>query len=205
MKNNSKLWSSADESEREALVAENERLAQTLEGVLGKRITKDMNGTWWIDGKKLYSVYHKGGIAGDAPSLKQNEVMAVLEKGEAVLDANREKGLYKIVDFVSVLSDKLGKTLDEANINRVFNMTPKLDVHSILSNGIKGAVADIAAAGIDRNYTIEHIDVTAPVSVVQKLDTEEIKRHARTIGSVSAEYIKEGFSKRGINSKTSKF
>ena len=205
MKNNSKLWSSADESEREALVAENERLAQTLEGVLGKRITKDMNGTWWIDGKKLYSVYHKGGIAGDAPSLKQNEVMAVLEKGEAVLDANREKGLYKIVDFVSVLSDKLGKTLDEANINRVFNMTPKLDVHSILSNGIKGAAADIAAAGIDRNYTIEHIDVTAPVSVVQKLDTEEIKRHARTIGSVSAEYIKEGFSKRGINSKTSKF
>ena len=28
-------------------------------------------------------IYHKGGIAGDNPTLKQNEIMAVLEKGEA--------------------------------------------------------------------------------------------------------------------------
>lgn len=65
-------------------------------------------------------IYHTGGIAGDQPTLKQNEILAVLEKGEAVLDAKKEAGLYRIIDFTTALSDKLSKLLTLTDMSRMF-------------------------------------------------------------------------------------
>lgn len=84
------------------------------------------NGTWYVDGGALLYekyrkyIYHTGGIAGDQPTLKQNEILAVLEKGEAVLDAKKEAGLYRIIDFTTALSDKLSKLLTLADMSRMF-------------------------------------------------------------------------------------
>lgn len=84
------------------------------------------NGTWYVDGGALLYekyrkyIYHTGGIAGDQPTLKQNEILAVLEKGEAVLDAKKEAGLYRIIDFTTALSDKLSKLLILTDMSRMF-------------------------------------------------------------------------------------
>lgn len=84
------------------------------------------NGTWYVDGGTLLYekyrkyIYHTGGIAGDQPTLKQNEILAVLEKGEAVLDAKKEAGLYRIIDFTTALSDKLSKLLTLTDMSRMF-------------------------------------------------------------------------------------
>lgn len=84
------------------------------------------NGTWYVDGGALLYekyrkyIYHTGGIAGDQPTLKQNEILAVLEKGEAVLDAKKEAGLYRIIDFTTALSDKLSKLLNLTDMSRMF-------------------------------------------------------------------------------------
>lgn len=84
------------------------------------------NGTWYVDGGALLYekyrkyIYHTGGIAGDQPTLKQNEILAVLEKGEAVLDAKKEAGLYRIIDFTTALSDKLNKLLTLTDMSRMF-------------------------------------------------------------------------------------
>lgn len=84
------------------------------------------NGTWYVDGGALLYdkyrkyIYHTGGIAGDQPTLKQNEILAVLERGEAVLDAKKEAGLYRIIDFTTALSDKLGKLLALTDMSRMF-------------------------------------------------------------------------------------
>lgn len=84
------------------------------------------NGTWYVDGGALLYekyrkyIYHTGGIAGDQPTLKQNEILAVLEKGEAVLDAKKEAGLYRIIDFATALSDKLSKLLTLTDMSRMF-------------------------------------------------------------------------------------
>lgn len=84
------------------------------------------NGTWYVDGGALLYekyrkyIYHTGGIAGDQPTLKQNEIFAVLEKGEAVLDAKKEAGLYRIIDFTTALSDKLSKLLTLTDMSRMF-------------------------------------------------------------------------------------
>lgn len=84
------------------------------------------NGTWYVDGGALLYekyrkyIYHTGGIAGDQPTLKQNEILAVLEKGEAVLDTKKEAGLYRIIDFTTALSDKLSKLLTLTDMSRMF-------------------------------------------------------------------------------------
>ena len=84
------------------------------------------NGTWYVDGGALLYekyrkyIYHTGGIAGDQPTLKQNEILAVLEKGEAVLDAKKEAGLYRIIDFTTALSGKLSKLLTLTDMSRMF-------------------------------------------------------------------------------------
>lgn len=86
------------------------------------------DGVWYINkvgGEKLYDkyrqyCYHSGGIAGDQPTLKQNEVMAILEKGEPVLDKKKENGLYKIIDFTSALSEKLGRIVNTSDLSSLF-------------------------------------------------------------------------------------
>lgn len=88
------------------------------------------NGTWYIDGTNelLYDkykkyLYHKGGIAGDEPTLKQNEIMAILEKGETVLDKKKEQGLYRLIDFTTTLADKFGKLVSSTGYNTVFGLS----------------------------------------------------------------------------------
>ncbi|MDR1629241.1 MAG: dockerin type I domain-containing protein [Oscillospiraceae bacterium] len=83
-------------------------------------------------------VYHEGGIAGDSPTIKDNEVLAVLEKGESVLNEPKKDAVYKLVDFASVLSKKLGvsaKVIQESPLfrstseNSIFpNITPQHNI-----------------------------------------------------------------------------
>lgn len=86
----------------------------------------EASGAWYMDGSKelLFDkyrkyTYHKGGIAGDNPTLKQNEIMAVLERGEAVLDAKKEQGLYRLVEFATTLSDKFSELIKSTGNPRV--------------------------------------------------------------------------------------
>lgn len=82
-------------------------------------ITKDRQNSSNV-GKLLYNCYHSGGIVGGTGSLKGNEVMAILEKGEAVLDKKKETGLYKLVDFASVLSERIGTSINAVDFSRIF-------------------------------------------------------------------------------------
>lgn len=115
---NSRAWFGASEEERKDLNQENVRLAALL-AQYGINVVRGQDGAWYIDrvgGESLFEkykkfLYHDGGIAGDKPTLKQNEVLAILEKGEAVLSKQKEQGLFRIVDFVTRLSEKLGTSL----------------------------------------------------------------------------------------------
>lgn len=137
MYRNSISWATADDKTRAERDAENLRLGASLSqfGITAKR---GSDGVWYIDnvgGEKLYEkykkyCYHTGGIVGDAPTLKQNEVLALLEKGEAVLDSRKEEGLYRIVDFATILSEKLGKAISTSSLSGSLlaaqNALPKL-------------------------------------------------------------------------------
>lgn len=203
MKDNALAWSAASSGDRVKLSKENEELAKRLENFLGVKITKDNAGVWWIGSEKLFDKYHTGGIVGDKASLKQNEALSILEQGEMVLDQQKQNAFYKLVDFASVLSEKLGKAIDSSAIDRVFG-----GISPIITKTSFGSGMD-AAANIKGNFggdvIIEKVEVTAPIHVVQKLDKEDIREHSRMIGELSTEYIKEGFTKRGIKGTASLF
>lgn len=125
MYRNSLSWATADDKTRKERDAENLRLGASLSQFGITAIRHDPTGVWYVDnigGTRLYDkykeyCYHTGGIVGDMPTVKQNEVLALLEKGEAVLDEKKEQGLYRLVDFATVLSEKLGKAIDSASMS----------------------------------------------------------------------------------------
>ena len=118
--------------------------------------------------------------------------MALLEKGEAVLDDEKQKAMYKAVDFVSTLAQKLGNAVD---VSRLFS-----GVSPATAGGGYASLFGLGAGvnGSLLGCNIERIDIVAPIQVVQKLDSEELKAHADMIGALSAQYIREGFTKRGV-------
>jgi Chromosome segregation ATPases len=114
-------WNASNpQSVNDRLHEEAARLASQL-SQHGVQVSFDRSsGTWTIvkdeinpsnSGRALYNTYHTGGIASMTPTLKDNEVMAILEKGEPVLDAPKKEGLYKLIDFTTMLSERLGSTI----------------------------------------------------------------------------------------------
>ena len=126
MYRNSQAHHTADQATKKQLSDRNLYLGTQL-AQYGVYTHRDNNGAWYMDGSTqlLYDkyknyIYHKGGIAGNNPTLKQNEVMAILEKGEPVLDKKKEEGLYRIIDFTTVLSEKFGKAIASMDMSTLF-------------------------------------------------------------------------------------
>lgn len=139
---NSQAHHTASTEEKARLNKRNLTLGAML-AQYGVNAYRDNTGTWYVDsGELLYEkykkyIYHTGGIAGDQPTLKQNEILAVLEKGEAVLDERREKGLFRLVDFVTELSDRFGKLISNVGYGQVFptqGIATADDLSAITSN-----------------------------------------------------------------------
>lgn len=114
MRHNSNLWQGSSKEERERLASENEDLAKMIQQLLGDSGTVfKKDGTWYFigsSGKKelLYSIYHKGGIVGDNMDIRDDEVFAMLQKGEMVLTRAGKESLYETVDFVKEMRDRFG-------------------------------------------------------------------------------------------------
>ena len=125
MYRNSGLWHD-EGTDQQWLVKRNEELAEEL-SAYGIPTYKKSDGVWYVNGVPLYKVYedyieyhHTGGVAGKNANLKQNEVLTVLEEGEMILDKKKEKSLFGLIDFASVLSKKLGVALNNADLSSMF-------------------------------------------------------------------------------------
>lgn len=141
------------------------------------------NGTWYVDGGALLYekyrkyIYHTGGIAGDQPTLKQNEILAVLEKGEAVLDAKKEAGLYRIIDFTTALSDKLSKLLTLTDMSRMFGQ-------------MQGDVTKVASAFAPINNT-QIPSVSFGDVIIYGANEETVEKHREINRQFTNDVIKQ--------------
>lgn len=206
MYKNSQAWSSASNSEKADLEKANERMAGYIADISGQKVWKDANGVWYIGNDELYKsygfIYHNGGVVGDNGDAKDNEVLALLEKGELVLDQQKKDSLYKYMDVSTYMMEKFGAAIN--NLSAVSSVNPQL-----IANGFgnledkTGALTNIS--GKSTNYVIESIQVTAPIQVLQKLDEDAIREYSKTIGDISAKYIQEGFTRKGITPNTTLF
>ena len=194
MKSNSSRWGSASKSERDRLADLNDQYASMLGNILRREVTRDGDGVWWVNGKRLYDVYHKGGIVGGKGSLRDSEVMSVLEKGELVLDRAKKDSLYEYVDLSTYILKRFGSALNEnSDLIKTSVMANSFDK---LNRSVSNSVPEMNNSG--SSYVVEKLEVNSPIQVIEKLDKTEIRRHARTIGEIAAGSIKEEFGQRGI-------
>lgn len=206
MRKNSKLWESASDSEKRNLENLNERMAEYIEQFSGQKVWKDDNGVWWIGNDELYKsygTYHTGGIVGDIGNFKDNEVLARLEKGELVLNQQKKESMYEYIDMSAYMLERFGNAIDKISGIISSNHLPVESSFNNLGKEVAGSV--LGARERDTSYVIENLEITVPIQVSEKLDKAEIRKHAQTIGAISADYIQEGFTKRGIKPTTKRF
>lgn len=187
MKANSAAWHDASSSERSYLETQNNMLAARLANYLGKSITKNAAGQWLMDGKLLYDIYHSGGVVGGSGSLKKNEVMAILEKGELVLDEGREKTLYRLIDFTQHLSDKLGKMLNTDALKGLLSRQAQV-LPTVSAEAFNGTRNEVSINPIV-NINIEHSG---------SFNDDDAKRFASIAAESTLSELTSAFTRRGI-------
>ena len=181
MQANSEKWKqTTSQKERDALHDANEELRRELESKYQLEVTYDKKtGTWGVDGgkgnlyNKYYGVYHSGGVVGDAGSLRQDEMLAVLQKGELVLDKGKQKSLDNLMKIASAITSgistkfispavhtfgnfKAGYNQDAVPVNN--NQSVNISFGDTIINGEKGDTLKQHEA-INRRMVNDIIDV----------------------------------------------
>lgn len=106
MQANSKAWHSATSQYQKDLYAQmNQEIAESLNRTLGRQALtyNAAKGVWYLDGVRFY---HKGGIIGGG-TLKQNEELAVLQKGEAVLTQKSQESFSKFMEIAKTITNSM--------------------------------------------------------------------------------------------------
>lgn len=196
MKSNSAAHYSADTTGKARLNKANLELGAQLAGLIGRAVKRGDDGVWYLDrvgGAQLYSTYpysayHTGGIAGDKPDLKQNEIFAKLEKSEAIFTEPQQDTLWKIIDFQDTMFAKYGKLFNTASDSGM--MGDKLQTL------IKKDAQQVQNVVDNTNY---NITITAPVQVypMQKLNDSEVKQLSKKISDNTITRINDAFAKKG--------
>lgn len=183
---NSQAWASSSPEKRTAMHEENKTLAAQLSRYGINAVTD--GSSWYVDrigGALLYDkykkyTYHEGGIVGDDPTLKQDEVFAKLKKGEAVLTEEQQEPIYEILDFADTMLGKYGT---------LFGTVQSKDlIGSKMQEQIKQDAQQAQSIVEQRDISIEN-NLTIPVQVMQKLSQEEVKKLAKIIGKNTIENL----------------
>lgn len=138
--------------------------------------------------KSKYAVYHKGGVVGDDPTLKGNEVIAKLEKGETILTEDNTNRLYQVLSRDETMLSKFGKLL--VALGDTDLMTPM--VKEQIKQDAQQAQSIVEYSG-DTIYN----NITVPVHTTQKLDAAEIAKLSKDISQRTIADLNDAFIKRG--------
>ena len=161
MKKNSDTWSANMTAEqKKALNQKNAGYAGQLNSQYDLGVHYDGHTGVWYDkyGNNIYDkylgIYHTGGVVGDASTLRQDEMMAILQKGEIVLDKPKQQSLDSILKVMSAITSglsasalpDLSKTaqMPVSGVNREVVTIPRENVTNVTFGDtiIKGADGD---------------------------------------------------------------
>lgn len=200
MKANSAQHGSEDAAGKLRLNKENLRLGEELQSLIGRTVVRGDDGVWYLDkvgGAQLYttypySTYHTGGVVGDQATAEQDELFALLKKGEVVLNEPQQQVLYRVLDSSETLASKLG-------IGSLYgNMNGSIYAEAQSQNAVKrdAQQAQGSVTGTQQSFNIEN-HVPVHVMVTEKIDKSDIKRLSREIGDVASQEIYESFVRGG--------
>ena len=173
MKANSAAWSSATDSGKQNLSNENTRLAKLLEQLLGSKVTRDNGtGTWYIDGKPLYDVYHKGGVVGGG-DLRSQERFALLEEGEMVLAEKHFKAIDQMIEMMKFMKSR------SADLSKVYSETNQVNAMKERSEKINSILQTRTSKSEE---SVVNVDASISVSgIVDEHVLQVIRRHPRAV------------------------
>ena len=194
MKANAAEWNeldpAADAGDVEAkkkqaeLVKDNDEIAEKLRDQFGLDVwRKSDTGVWYvrIGGKdvelfKQYS-YHTGGVAGDKPTSKSDEIFALLKKGEVVLTGDQQSTLLGIMKRATEWMDAM--------------MTSSF---GSIANRMKNISFPISGTGIGSFSPTVEINFNG----VQDLDEAQAKKYGKTAAKSALDELWEAMRKKGI-------
>lgn len=133
--------------------------------------------------------YHGGGVTGEEGKLNDKEVLAVLEKGELVVDKEQKRGLYTVIDFVKTLGERLGTKIGNLrNLGVASTMMP-----AFAGLTVPGSAGMVENNNVSFNPTFDvHIDGGVG-------DKAAAMEYGRTIAETAANSLFDAFNRRGIN------
>ena len=202
MKANGRAYGSASASEQKSLADENLGLGKELEKLIGRTVIRGNDGVWYLDkigGAQLfatypYSTYHTGGIVGDDPTPKQDEMFTLLKKREAVFTEPQQEVVYRVLKADETIAGKLGIS---GGLYHSMNGSgyAEMQSHNAVMRDMQQAQA--ASGGNHVSQSIGDVTVPVHVMVTEKLDKSDIKRLSREIGNIAGEEIAASFIRAG--------
>lgn len=102
------MWGSASPERQKEIADESLKLGTSIGA------TRDQNGVWWYNGKRLFDVYHSGGTAGGATP-KSNEIFSLLERGEVIMNDKQQNALLPLLEGAVSVREAIGKLLSFGN------------------------------------------------------------------------------------------
>lgn len=161
MKKNSDTWSANMTAEqKKTLNQKNADYAGQLNSQYNLGVHYDGHTGVWYDkyGNNIYDkylgIYHTGGVVGDASTLRQDEMVAILQKGEIVLDKPKQQSLDSILKVMSAITSGLSASalpdlskaaqMPVSGVNREVVTIPRENVTNVTFGDtiIKGADGD---------------------------------------------------------------
>lgn len=131
--------------------------------------------------------YHSGGVVNET-NLNKDEALAILQKGEVVLNEGKQRTLYRIIDFQSELSKRLG--VEIGRLSTVSSTIPQ--------SGLPTDATRYAVDGMQNIVFEPHIDVT----INQNGETKEsdAQDYGEQIANITIDKLYAAFERRGISS-----
>ena len=129
--------------------------------------------------------YHRGGIAGDDATLKDNEVLTVLEEGEMILTDKMKKAAYTLINFKDYLEQKLGNAIGAIP-------SPVAQIPALAGvDRIGGSAAGIGQVNFSPTIQVE-------INHSGAMTDEAARQYGKTIANTAMDELYEGFRQRGI-------
>lgn len=184
MQENSRMWhKAASQHEKDMYAQMNQEIASSLNRTLGRNALtyNAAKGVWYLDGVRFY---HKGGIVGSG-TLKQNETLAVLQNGEAVLTKRSQETLAKYME--------LAKTITSSMVSWRAN-----DPVKVISKGLirRGPVYghDVEPIVVEKLFDFHADNVTSE-------SLPQLEKLLKKASDYTVEQMEDRLARRGVKTK----
>lgn len=133
-------------------------------------------------------MYHDGGLVNNS-NLGNDEVLAILKKGEYVLSEGNKLAVYKMIDFQSELADRLNSTVGSYNSGLLSNLKRLFDYNNQpISNS-----TSTSNAVFEPNINVTIYGNTGTTD-------SDAKKYGEKVADAAIEKMYDAFNRRGISS-----